>query len=105
VFDPVGSATFAHSLSSLRPGGRLVTAGATAGPQALLDLPTVFTRSLSVLGSAMGTPTELARLADFCVTARLSPHIDSVWPLPDGQQALAQASSGTAFGKVVIRCG
>nr|WP_211767029.1 zinc-binding dehydrogenase [Kutzneria sp. CA-103260] len=105
VLDAVGGATFQHSLSALRPGGRLVTAGAAGGALAQVDLPSLFTRSLSVLGSAMGSPAELAQLADFCVTAGISPRIDSVWPLADGQRALDRAAGGAAFGKVVIRCG
>ncbi len=105
VLDAVGGATFGHSLSALRSGGRLVTAGVAGGALAQLDLPSLFTRSLSVLGSAMGRPAELARLADFCVTAGISPRIDSVWPLADGRRALDRAADGAAFGKVVIRCG
>ena len=105
VLDAVGGATFEHSLSSLRPGGRLVTAGAAGGASARLDLPTVFSRSLSILGSAMGSADELRRLADFCVTAGVAPRIDSVWALADGKKALDRAGSGAAFGKVVIRCG
>ncbi|MFI9381395.1 zinc-binding dehydrogenase [Kutzneria sp. NPDC052558] len=105
VLDAVGGATFGHSLSALRPGGRLVTAGASGGTLAQVDLTALFLRSLSVLGSSMGSRDELARMADFCVTAGISPRIDSVWPLADGQRALDRGAGGSAFGKVVIRCG
>ena len=32
VMETVGAATWSHSLKSLRPGGRVVVAGATTGP-------------------------------------------------------------------------
>jgi NADPH:quinone reductase-like Zn-dependent oxidoreductase len=103
VLDTVGEATFEQSLQSLRPGGRLVVAGATGGGRASLDLTLAFRRSLTVLGSAMGSPYELARLISLCVSAKLDPVIDSVWPLREGRHAFARMRSGELFGKVVLR--
>ena len=62
VFDSVGEATWAHSLKALKPGGALVTCGATSGPNPSADLNRVFFLQLKVLGSTMGTKAELARL-------------------------------------------
>ncbi|KPM52507.1 hypothetical protein ACG83_29720 [Frankia sp. R43] len=104
AMDTVGDATFGHSLRSLRPGGRLVTAGATAGATTQVDLGQVFTRSLSIHGSAMGTPEQLARLARLCATGSVAPVIDSVWPLSEGRTAIARMLDGEHFGKIVIRC-
>src|SRR5215510_13009043 len=54
VLEHVGSATWDESVRSLKPGGTLVTCGATTGFQANLDLRFVFTRQLSMLGSYRG---------------------------------------------------
>lgn len=103
VMDTVGAATFAHSLASLRPGGRLVIAGATTGSHAELDLALAFKRSLSIFGSALGSPDELARLASLCVTRGVEPVVDSTWPLREGRSAFARLLSGELFGKVILQ--
>lgn len=104
VLDSVGGATFAHSLSSLRPGGRLVAVGTTSGASVELDLTKIAVGSLSVLGSAMGSPAELDRLARLCATTGTVPMIDSVRPLADGVAGIERLLAGAQFGKVVFRC-
>jgi NADPH:quinone reductase-like Zn-dependent oxidoreductase len=49
VVDTVGAATWPHSLRSLRPGGRIVSAGATTGSDTPLDLQRIFYRQLSII--------------------------------------------------------
>ena len=44
MFEHVGTATWAKSLESLAPGGRLVTCGATTGYDARLDLRYLFSQ-------------------------------------------------------------
>ena len=65
VLETVGEATWSHSLRSLRPGGRIVIAGATSGEVPSAELNRVFFLQLSVVGSTMGTRDQLARLARF----------------------------------------
>src|SRR5437762_8493031 len=45
VMEHVGPATWDESVRSLKPGGTLVTCGATTGPQASIDLRFLFSRS------------------------------------------------------------
>ena len=102
VMDSVGAATLASSLRALRPGGRLVTAGATTGPLAEVDISRVFLQSISVLGCAMGSPTELGLLARMCVTTGIDPTIDSVRPLAEAPAGIRRMVGGDVFGKVVF---
>jgi NADPH:quinone reductase-like Zn-dependent oxidoreductase len=104
VMDSVGTATMPHSLRALRPGGRLVTVGATTGPLAEVDLSRVFLQSISILGCAMGSASELQRLAQLCATARIDPAIDSISPLAEAQIGMRRMVDGEVFGKVVFRC-
>ncbi|POM25759.1 Crotonyl-CoA reductase [Actinomadura rubteroloni] len=104
ALDCVGAATLAHSLRSIRPGGRLVTAGAVTGATVELDLADLFVRSISVHGSAMGSPAELRRLARHCAATGAGPVIDGVWPLTGARPGLARALAGEGFGKIVLRC-
>src|SRR5690349_1291552 len=65
VMETVGRATWSHSIRSLRPGGKIVISGTTSGPK--LDdaeLTRIFFLQLQVIGSTMGTRTELASLVN-----------------------------------------
>lgn len=102
VLETVGRATWDHSLKSLRPGGTIVVAGATSGPDPSADLARMFWRQLSVLGSSMGTIVELHRLCAFLERTGVRPLIDSEHALADAHAALARLESGTEFGKIVV---
>jgi NADPH:quinone reductase-like Zn-dependent oxidoreductase len=102
VLDTVGDATWEHSLRSVRPGGVVVVAGATAGAQVRTDLFRVFLQQITIHGSAMGRISELRDLVALCAARGVRPHIDSVHPLEDAQAAVARLASGSAFGKVVV---
>lgn len=105
VVDCVGGDSVGHALTSLRAGGRVVSVGVAGGhPTAYLDLTQIFTRSLSVLGTAMGSAAELRLLGNLCATADLEIPIDSVWPLKRAHAAFDHVRTGDAFGKVVLRC-
>ncbi|WP_300082723.1 zinc-binding dehydrogenase [Propioniciclava sp.] len=103
VIDNVGEATWSHSLKSLRPGGTVVTCGATSGSNPPADLSRVFFLQLRVIGSTMGTRAELVELLGFLEATGLRPHVDRVLPLSDVGAGLAALASGEVFGKVVIR--
>jgi len=94
VMESVGEATWAHSLKSLRPGGRVVVCGSTSGPNPPADLARVFFLQLSVIGSTMGTRLELEALIDLCTQNNLAPLVDKTYSLADAKDALAYLNSG-----------
>ena len=63
VVEHVGEATWKLSIRALARGARLVTCGATTGPNGQLDLRALFARQISLLGSYMGSKGELVRAA------------------------------------------
>ncbi|GII58921.1 Zn-dependent oxidoreductase [Planotetraspora thailandica] len=102
VMETVGEATWAHSLGSLRPGGRLVTCGATSGLVAPTQLPQIYFLQKSIIGSTMGTRSQLARLAVFLEQTGLRPVIDRVLPLSQAEEGFAAMHRGDVFGKIVF---
>ncbi|WP_427018542.1 zinc-binding dehydrogenase [Pseudarthrobacter sp. P1] len=102
VFDSVGEATWAHSLRSLKPGGAIVTCGATSGFNPPAELNRVFFTQLQVLGSTMGNRTELAALVQFLATTGLRPQIDTVLPLERAREGFAMLLAGDVSGKIVF---
>ena len=105
VFEHVGTATWEDSLASLAPTGRLVTCGATTGYDAKVDLRFLFSRQLSLLGSYMGTKSELHTVMKLVVAGALKPIVDRVFPLAEAAAAHAYLECGSQFGKVVLSVG
>ncbi len=103
VFEHVGTATWEDSLASLAPGGRLVTCGATTGYDAKVDLRFLFSRQLSLLGSYMGTKSEVHTVLKLVAAGKLKPVVDRVFPLAEAAAAHSYLESGSQFGKVVLR--
>lgn len=102
VVDHLGRATLEGSLRSLVKGGRYVTCGATTGPTAEMPLNLVFFKSLSVLGSTMGSLGDVHRLLDLVVAGRLKPVVDAVLPLDRVGEAHRRLEAREVFGKLVL---
>lgn len=102
VFEHVGKATWDESLKSLRPGGTLVTCGATTGPDVGIDLRFVYSRQLSILGSYMGTMGELHEVLKHVFSGRLKPVVDRTFPLQEARAAHEYMEKSEMFGKIVL---
>ncbi len=102
VFEHVGQATWEQSVRSLRPGGTLVTCGATSGADAKFDLRVLFARQLSFLGSYMGTMGELHEVLQHVFSGKLKAVVDESFPLSEARQAHERLERGEQFGKVVL---
>jgi NADPH:quinone reductase-like Zn-dependent oxidoreductase len=102
VVEHVGKATWDESVRSLKAGGTLVTCGATTGPKVDLDLRFLFSRQLSLLGSYMGTLSELHEVLNHVFSGRLKPVIDHVFPLSEIRAAHEYLEKSEMFGKIVL---
>ena len=103
VLETVGEPTWEMSLRAVRPGGTVVVAGATAGPNPGAQLHRIFWRHVTVAGTSMGTRQELERLVALCAAGRLEPVIGSVHDLADAPAAFAALAAGETQGKIVVR--
>ena len=102
VFEHVGAATWEESMKSLAPGGKLVTCGATTGPEAKFDIRFLFSRQLSFLGSYMGTMGELHEVLKHVFSGKLKPVVDKSFPLKEAAAAHEYLEKSEQFGKVVL---
>lgn len=103
VFEHVGQATWDQSVRSLATGGRLVTCGATTGYAANVDIRFLFTRQFSILGSFMGSKSELYPVLELVRQHKVKAMIDTVLPLEQAYQAHERLESREQFGKIVLR--
>jgi NADPH:quinone reductase-like Zn-dependent oxidoreductase len=103
VFEHIGAATWPQSMMSLATGGRLITCGATSGFAVELDLRYLFARQLSLLGSYMGSRSELYAVLGLLAEGKLQAVVDSVFPLADAALAHGRLEQREQFGKIVLR--
>ncbi|MEU6413956.1 zinc-binding dehydrogenase [Microbispora sp. NPDC046933] len=103
VVDSVGAAYFASHLAALRSGGRLVTLGATTGPDVSVSLRELFFRQISVVGTSVGSSEEFAEAMAFVRRHDLRPVVHDVRPFDEAVQALHDLRESGHFGKSVIR--
>ncbi|HET9860388.1 MAG TPA: zinc-binding dehydrogenase [Nocardioidaceae bacterium] len=103
VMETVGKATWSHSIKSLRPGGTVVISGATSGNNPdQAELTRIFFLQLRVIGSTMGTRSELASLTTLLDVSGARPVIDQVLPMTDARDGFAAMAGGDVFGKIVF---
>jgi len=102
VVDSVGKATWMQSLKAAAKGGRIVTCGATSGPDPVEEIRLIFWNQLSVIGSTMGSREDWRRLVAAVDAHRMRPAIDSVLHLSEGRAAYERLERAEKFGKIVL---
>jgi NADPH:quinone reductase-like Zn-dependent oxidoreductase len=102
VMETVGEATWSHSIKSLKPGGVVVTSGATTGYNPGAELNRIFFTQLSVIGSTMGTRSELESLIEMCRVTGVRPQIDVELPLTQAREGFERMLEGRTAGKIVF---
>jgi NADPH:quinone reductase-like Zn-dependent oxidoreductase len=102
VIDSGGGTGFSRFIRLMRPAGKIVFYGATAGLPTTLDLHRIFFYQITIQGSTMGNDQEFAEMLQFCEQHRIAPIIDSVRPLDEIITAFDEMKIGKQFGKLVI---
>lgn len=102
VVDSVGEATWMHSLKAAAKGGRVLTCGATSGPNPKEEIRLIFWNQLSIVGSTMGSREDWRRLMAAVRRHRLRPVVDATMPLAEGAAAYRRLAAAEQFGKIVL---
>ncbi len=103
VLDSVGAATWIKSIRALRKGGRLVTVGATSGPNPQEEIRYIFWKQVSIIGSTMSTQKEFRDVMKLVFQRKLKPVVDNVFPLEQAREAHERLARGEQFGKIVLK--
>lgn len=103
IFEHIGADTFGKSVLSLARDGRLVTCGATTGPDVSLDLRYIFSRQLRIFGSYMGSRRDLLDVFRFFQAGKLKAVIDSVFLLSELRKAEEKMEERNVFGKIIVK--
>lgn len=103
IFDHVGAKTWKYCLKALAKGGRLVTCGATTGPEVSVNLRHVFMKHQQILGSTMGNKRDLEEIVKWISEKKLKPVIHQVLPYTDVAKGHEMLEKGGIFGKVILK--
>lgn len=99
--DSAGADSLSQCVNLVRPGGRIVSYGATAGI-ASINIHKVFWRQLNLLGSTMGTEQDFREMVATVAAGKLRPIIDQVFPLADADKAHSRMEQSAHMGKIIL---
>lgn len=115
ILDMVGGSYVARDVEALAIDGRLVLIAVQGGATAELSLLPLLQRRLTITGSTLRprSVAEKGRIARALLenvwplleSGRVRPLIDSIFPLPDADEAHRRMESGEHVGKIVLRVG
>ncbi len=101
--DSIGGEVFPQLVRLTKPGGRIVTFGATRGPVPQLVMPFIFLKQLDILGSTMGNNEEFRQMVNLFEKHRIRPVLDRSYPLEQAAEALNRMKEGHQFGKIILK--
>jgi NADPH:quinone reductase-like Zn-dependent oxidoreductase len=103
VFDCVGASVWDESLASLKPGGRLVITGTTAGSQIPFDLRALQSRPLTLMGSGGRSRRSFAAMMHVVHYGGLRGVVGQTFEMADAARAHEVMAGRDFFGKLVLR--
>ncbi|HEY1367370.1 MAG TPA: zinc-binding dehydrogenase [Gaiellaceae bacterium] len=105
VVDSVGAATWRQSIRSLAAGGAVAICGATSGDRPEISIRELYQRHGRIVGAPLGGRPDFDAVLDLVFAGKVTPVVDSAYPLADVEAALEHLESGAQFGKVVVLVG
>jgi len=103
VFEHVGEATWGRSLELCAPGGTIVSAGATSGDDAQMNVTYMFAKQVRILGSRLGTMADTIAAARHLSAGTFRPLVGPMLPLDQIAEAHRLLDNGRAIGKVILK--
>jgi NADPH:quinone reductase-like Zn-dependent oxidoreductase len=102
VVEHVGQTTWDKSMASVARNGRVVICGTTTGADGGINLSTLFTRQVMVIGSYGGTKDDLKEVLKLTAQGRLEAVIDRTYPLEEIRAAEERLANREQFGKLIL---
>jgi alcohol dehydrogenase len=102
VVNYTGGDTWVPSLRSLKPRGKLLTCGATAGYKTDNDMRFIWVRELQLLGSNGYSKENIATALEHVAAGRVKPVVGRRLPLSEAREAERLIEDRSFFGKIVL---
>lgn len=105
VFEHIGQATWERTLALSASGARIVSAGATSGDDARMNITQMFVKQVQILGSRLGTMEDALAAGKQLNAGRFKPLVGATIPFEDLAEAHRLMEAGEVIGKVVVTAG
>ncbi|MFQ5584590.1 MAG: zinc-binding dehydrogenase, partial [Calditrichia bacterium] len=102
IVDGAGGKEFNQLISLVKPAGRIVVYGATAGNPEQIDLRKIFWKQISICGTTMGNQQDFDRMVKFYRKHKIKPIISHIYPLAGYKKAYQEMMEGKQLGKIVL---
>ncbi len=102
VVEHVGGEVLVKCFDCLARGGTIVTCGATAGREVMLNLWPLFVKQQRLIGSYGRNRADLHATLNWAARGKLKPVIDSTFPLQRAAEAFAALRKRKVMGKALI---
>ncbi|MFK7954284.1 MAG: zinc-binding dehydrogenase [Ekhidna sp.] len=102
IIDSAGGNHLNSYLKIIKPAGRIVMYGSTAGHPEKVDVFRLFWSQAQIMGSTMGSDDEFAEMIDWVNEHKIKPTIDKVFKSDDYLAAFDRFKDPESFGKIVI---
>ena len=108
VIESIGGSVTSEALSSLSPGGVLITLGYSAGRKTTIDVTDLIWKRARMAGFSLFAQSPIAIAAAWrdilplIVSGSVKPILDRVYPLSEAGEALRHLIEDRPFGKVVL---
>jgi acryloyl-coenzyme A reductase len=103
VLEAVGGPTFADSLRSLAPGGRVVAVGNVLPSSVPVQLGTLILKELAVIGSLSSTHADVRDALLMTADGRIKPIVHDTLPLAEASNGHKLMSEKATLGRVMLR--
>jgi NADPH2:quinone reductase len=102
VLEHVGTPVWKACFESLKPGGRFVTCGVTAGHHVELHLGRVFSRGLTIMGVGHGSLDDMRAFLKVVDQGKVHGVVHRTFPLAKAAEAHRMMEASSFFGKLVL---
>lgn len=102
VVNYTGGDTWIPSLRTLKPRGKLLTCGATAGYSTDNDMRFIWVRELQILGSNGYSKDDIAAALRYVADGKVKPIVSHRFPLSEAREAERVMEDRDFLGKIII---
>ena len=103
ILDGAAGNGFEVLLHLVKPGGKIVNFGRTAGHIPSFNPKLLFLKQIKLLGTTMGSDNEFKSMIYYVFYHQIHPIIDSIYPFEEIQNAFHRMENAEHFGKIVLR--
>jgi zinc-binding alcohol dehydrogenase/oxidoreductase len=102
IVDGAGGPGLDKLIELVKPAGRIVIYGATAGKPPDLNIRRVFWKQITIQGTTMGNEEDFRNMIEFFGRHQLKPIIHKTYNLENYKEAYLEMMNKKQFGKIVL---